>query len=254
MREPCRMSRRSRPTYAAILRAEHASRTGELRYVQRLQAVMRGLHTASMRIVTPHLTYVAGARQDVTRWGMGVEDRLHGFIQQLEGHVGPAFDQMAKTAATANMETQTELLGFRPPSGGVPTVILTARAENIRLMEAAAEDYADQLVAVMDNPSAWDYTVEELYALLQERGDVSMSRAALIARDQLYKLNAAMSQSRQTAAGADSYWWSTCRDERVRRTHRANEGRVFSWYNPSPITGHPGHDPNCRCLAIPIVK
>lgn len=49
---------------------------------------------------------------------------------------------------------------------------------------------------------------------------------------------------------SDQYVWRTRRDERVRRSHRMNDGRVFSWAD-APATGHPGEDYNCRCEAVP---
>lgn len=49
---------------------------------------------------------------------------------------------------------------------------------------------------------------------------------------------------------SDQYVWRTQRDERVRRSHRMNDGRVFSWAD-APATGHPGEDYNCRCEAVP---
>ena len=242
-----------RPNSKAIHRAHGASRVGELRYTQQLQAVMKGFHKAAMRGIEPYLRDITWMHTDATRWGIGLEDRLHHFIQQIPGHVEPAFDHMAREVNAKNLEVQTDLLGFRPPSGGVPTVIETAKHANIQLMVKAADDYAESLLAVMEDPEAWELSVDELVAVFNARGDASMFRAGLIARDQAYKLNAAISESRQRAAGVESYWWSTCLDERVRKTHRANEGVVFSWAAPSVVTGHPGHDPNCRCLAIPIV-
>jgi len=44
------------------------------------------------------------------------------------------------------------------------------------------------------------------------------------------------------------YTWRTAHDERVRPSHGANEGQVFAWSAP-PATGHPGNEPNCRCVA-----
>ena len=44
------------------------------------------------------------------------------------------------------------------------------------------------------------------------------------------------------------YIWRTRQDNKVRSSHAANDGRVFSWDNP-PSTGHPGEDYNCRCWA-----
>ncbi len=49
------------------------------------------------------------------------------------------------------------------------------------------------------------------------------------------------------------YVWRTRGDGKVRATHAANNGRIFSWDNPPP-TGHPGEDYNCRCTAEPYVR
>lgn len=46
------------------------------------------------------------------------------------------------------------------------------------------------------------------------------------------------------------YTWRTAGDDRVRHTHAALEGLVFSWTN-APSEGHPGTAPNCRCWAEP---
>jgi SPP1 gp7 family putative phage head morphogenesis protein len=74
----------------------------------------------------------------------------------------------------------------------------------------------------------------------------------LIARDQTSKLNGNLTRLRQEEIGVTRYKWSTAGDERVRPTHRANEGKIFEWANP-PKTGHPSHEINCRCVAIPLL-
>lgn len=51
----------------------------------------------------------------------------------------------------------------------------------------------------------------------------------------------------------EQYVWRTQHDERVRTSHRVNDGRIFSWSEP-PLTGHPGEDYNCRCEAIPYIS
>lgn len=48
----------------------------------------------------------------------------------------------------------------------------------------------------------------------------------------------------------ERYVWRSRRDEKVRPAHRANDGRIFSWSTP-PETGHPGMEPDCRCVAVP---
>ena len=58
--------------------------------------------------------------------------------------------------------------------------------------------------------------------------------------------------SLKQAGITDQYVWRTRRDERVRSSHRMNDGRVFLWSDP-PATEHPGEDYNCRCEAVPFV-
>ena len=48
------------------------------------------------------------------------------------------------------------------------------------------------------------------------------------------------------------YVWQTAGDQKVRPSHAANDGRIFSWDNPPP-TGNPGEDFGCRCTAAPFL-
>jgi hypothetical protein len=52
-------------------------------------------------------------------------------------------------------------------------------------------------------------------------------------------------------AEALRYIWRTEQDARVRPSHAANNGKIFSMDNP-PSTGNPGEDYNCRCWAEPM--
>ena len=77
-------------------------------------------------------------------------------------------------------------------------------------------------------------------------------RSALIARDQVSKLNSQITKNRQEGLGIQKYIWRTSLDERVRPSHMEKEGETFSWNNPPADTGHPGEDINCRCTAEPV--
>lgn len=88
---------------------------------------------------------------------------------------------------------------------------------------------------------------------LRELLGVNERRAKLIARDQIAKANTTFNRIRQQQAGVDRYRWSTSSDERVRATHRANNGKVFRWDQPPATTGHPGNDIQCRCVAMGVV-
>ncbi len=68
-------------------------------------------------------------------------------------------------------------------------------------------------------------------------------------KERLYR---ALDKRVQEAFGIKRYIWHTQGDERVRGSHAANDGKIFSWDNPPPM-GHPGEDYGCRCWAEPIL-
>lgn len=88
---------------------------------------------------------------------------------------------------------------------------------------------------------------------LAERGVVAESRARLIARDQINKLNGQLTEARHRDLGITRYRWQTVGDDRVRDEHEALEGQIFAWDDP-PAEGHPGQPIQCRCSPIPIVS
>lgn len=136
------------------------------------------------------------------------------------------------------------------------------RKENIKLITSIAETDYKRLDNVLRNAIRQGARVETLAKIVQERfiqGTDSkgrpvnaVARARLIARDQVLKHNGQITQMVQKEAGITKYIWRTSDDERVRDSHAANDGRVFSWNDP-PASGHPGEDFQCRCHAEPVL-
>lgn len=227
----------------------------ELRYQRALTGAMGTLHRKALDWLRPRLDQVAkktdSARSDASKLTGEWDDEVDALIVPLAASVSPAFDVLAKDVAKNNARTLRGLgLDVRDDLG---PVVDHLRAWNVSLIKKAADDFRDQVKGVLEDPASWGLRVEELAAKLQERADVSSSRATLIARDQTSKMNGAINQHRQTHAGITSYTWSTSRDERVRETHASKEGLTFSWNAPPADTGAPGEDIQCRCVALPIL-
>ena len=91
---------------------------------------------------------------------------------------------------------------------------------------------------------------EKLAELIEERLDVTESRANLIARDQVGKLYGGLNARRQQDLGVTGFVWRTMRDNRVRSEHSEREGRRYQWDDP-PDGEIPGEPINCRCYAEP---
>lgn len=126
-----------------------------------------------------------------------------------------------------------------------------AREGTDLIRSLAAEQVDDLLPRLLAAHEKGD-RVEAIRAMIQERYGVAKSRATLIARDQIGKLNGKIVKVRHAEAGITEYIWSTSSDERVRPSHKALNGTRQRWDVP-PAVGHPGEDIQCRCSAIPVI-
>lgn len=79
------------------------------------------------------------------------------------------------------------------------------------------------------------------------------TRAAVIARDQVSKLNGNLTRMRQENTGVRYYIWRTAGDGRVRPAHRSLANKRYSWKKGAGGL-HPGEDVMCRCYAEPILE
>lgn len=89
---------------------------------------------------------------------------------------------------------------------------------------------------------------------IMNTGEVTKSRAMLIARTETSRAVGILQQARAESVGSEGYIWRTSEDIDVRDEHRRLNGRYFTWGKP-PIAGskgeraHPGCIYNCRCWA-----
>lgn len=141
---------------------------------------------------------------------------------------------------------------------GVTAAIQQFRVRNVSLIKSLAGNELDRVSDLLDEAERGAWRVEELRGKLQEEFDVTKSKADLLARDQVLKLNGQLTQMRQSNAGITEYVWTTSEDERVRPAHEELDGTTQNWNAPPVIsddgrTGHPGDDYQCRCTAFPVI-
>lgn len=95
-------------------------------------------------------------------------------------------------------------------------------------------------------------------AEIMRTGEVTRSRATLIARTETARTGAILQRVRAESIGVTHYQWSTVGDSNVRPSHKKLNGKVFEYLNPPlcdapDIHANPGCVFNCRCISIPIV-
>jgi SPP1 gp7 family putative phage head morphogenesis protein len=141
---------------------------------------------------------------------------------------------------------------------GIPAAIEQFRTRNVDLIKSLAGKAKDRITDTLDEAERTGLRVEDLRKRLIEDFGVTRSKADLLARDQVLKLNGQLNQTRQQNAGIVEYIWRTSQDERVREFHQDLEGSTQLWASPPIVskdgrTEHPGGDYSCRCTAEPIL-
>lgn len=137
---------------------------------------------------------------------------------------------------------------------------------NFELIRSLSDDYIKQVnTAVVNSVSTGETQADLMKAIQKANKNISKTRARLIARDQVGKLNGDLAGRRQQEAGVDTYTWKSADDERVRSTHKTMDEKVGKWSDATKVrsgkrwvnrsasmaTGHPGFEIQCRCYASP---
>lgn len=133
-------------------------------------------------------------------------------------------------------------------------------AENVALIRSIPSEFFSDLERVLTRAIADGARWEELAQIIEDRYDVTESRARLIARDQTNKFVGDLNRVRQQDLGIDKFIWRTMGDERVRTDetegsgegHRERNGVEYEWAHP-PNGETPGEPINCRCYAEAVL-
>ena len=123
--------------------------------------------------------------------------------------------------------------------------------ENVNLIKTIPYDSLGEMEVIVRKAYENGMTTTALMKMIQKQYKNSKSRARLIARDQISKLNGQIQRAQQVDAGIEEFTWCTCGDERVRESHRQLAGMIFRWDNP-PLEGIPGQAIQCRCIGRPV--
>ena len=175
------------------------------------------------------------------------EKIAHGFVNR--GNI------KNQQEVSRNLKNQTgiDLSAYLGNSPSIAEKVNAMTTANVQLIKSIRSQYLDKVQNAVTQSLVKGTLNKDLVQQIKDIGKTTEKRAAFIARDQSSKLNAALTQARHEEVGIKKYMWSTSGDERVRESHEEKDGQIFEYSNPPADTGHPGHDFNCRCVAIPVL-
>lgn len=158
-----------------------------------------------------------------------------------------------KVSRTMSESIRSELQS-RNPTG---KMLRALHAEQVALitslpLEAAKRVHELTIRNLSDSGRASDIVREIL-----RTGEVTKSRATLIARTEVARSSSLLVESRAKTIGSEGYVWRTSRDQDVRLAHKKMEGKFVRWDTPPTLsdgtTTHAGQIYNCRCYPEPVI-
>ena len=150
------------------------------------------------------------------------------------------------------------------------TEVVSAWSEtNFGLIKSLSTEYIKGVNTIVSEGLQFGKTSNAIMGEIRKLNkQITDSRARLIARDQVGKLNGVLSKRRMADAGIDMYLWMTANDERVRSKHKTLNNKLMRWDDNTVYSedkgktwkarsgdmyrGIPGQDIQCRCSSSPF--
>jgi SPP1 gp7 family putative phage head morphogenesis protein len=132
-----------------------------------------------------------------------------------------------------------------------------AMAEQVRLITSLPLEAGQRVHKLAIEGLSTGRRASEVAKDILATGEVTKSRANLIARTETGRASAEFSKARAQSVGSTHFIWHTAGDRDVRPSHAKLNGQVFRWDQPPECDpGHhalPGAIFNCRCYPEPVL-
>ncbi len=291
------MKKRAKRSGSALLKRKTSKKY--LKYERRLESftdqMFSELKVETNRVIIPHIvrssipgelfTYRMDAPGDGIRFSMlvdQIEAQFLGFYsrQYIERYLRDFYNDLGVDAVgDINAEFARQQLGITPSSNVQSIITDTVNSVAGRIQASqnvAIGDLRSSLQQGVLNGDRWETIARSIQAPLGATGsanpnvfDKAVNRARFIARNTVSETLGVINKEQNLQAGIELYRWQTAEDERVRPTHVALEGRIFSWQGEVTVNGVkykmavdpnfsssgtiPGEPWNCRCVGIPYI-
>lgn len=144
---------------------------------------------------------------------------------------------------------------YQAPIGEVMRDLMN---EQVRLITSLPLDAATRVHELAIGSLYEGARASEIADEIMRTGEVTRSRANLIARTEVGRAATTLTQARAQYVGSSGYIWRTAHDSDVRPVHRELDGTFHKWNDPpvaerSGMKYHAGAGPNCRCYCEPVL-
>ncbi len=144
-------------------------------------------------------------------------------------------------------------------------ILLDMQRENVALITSLPIEAAQRVHELAIRSIETSSRAKEISDEIMRTGEVTRSRADLIARTEVSRAASGLIEARATHIGSEGYIWRSSEDADVRNkdgnpvgSHRLLNGKFINWNEP-PVAGtngmryHAGQGPRCRCWPEPVL-
>jgi SPP1 gp7 family putative phage head morphogenesis protein len=191
-----------------------------------------------------------------------IEHLLNAYADMLKGWATQTASNMLMDVALRDEQTWKTIAkdlsaGLRQEIRNAPTgaVMRALLAEQVELIQSIPKEAAQRVhrltLAGLEDSTRFTEIAKEI----GRSGEVTASRATLIARTEVSRTASTLTQARAESIGSEGYFWTTSHDGDVRSDHKELDGQFITWDNPpiadkrSGARAHAGCIYNCRCWA-----
>lgn len=219
-----------------------------------IDRLVRGLFDTDEQRVTAIEAALAEYSRLLKPWAESVSARMLADVNRRDEAMWDTF--------TRDMGKAMKFELARAPTGQLLKDML---AENVDLITSLPREAAQRVHELALKRLETSGRAAEIAAEILKTGEVTKSRATLIARTEVARAASGLIEARATYLGSEGYIWRTSRDADVRNTdgnprgsHRLLEGKFIRWDKP-PVAAkngtraHAGQIYNCRCWPEPVL-
>lgn len=244
--DAARTRQRARAAFQASRKAEKQFGQQLRRIADHIAQIIRDTQDGSMQATVEIGRWMARYSEMLDPWARSVATRMHAEIDARDTQ------QWEDYAARFGVELRRQMI--ETPVGSQIRALMDDQVGLIKSLPLeAARRVHDMAIDGHGKGQRPDAIMQEILAT----GEVTKSRARLIARTEVARTASVFNEVRARNLGCTHFVWRTVGDASVRQTHRALAGKVFAYDDPPECDpGHralPGQIWNCRCWAEPIL-
>ena len=181
---------------------------------------------------------------------------LRPWAEATAGRLLADLDRQDKAAWRRNAQGMAKALRDELATTDVGAVVRARVAEHTKLITSLPTEAGERVQGLVLKAVEDSSRAGAIYEEVMATGEVTASRAKMIARTEVSTAQSAFVEARAKNIGSEGYIWRTSKDSDVRDSHKKMEGKFVRWDSPPTLDGMVGHAgclPNCRCFPEPVI-